>query len=98
MIRHAAHRHAVAFSQRNIEQVRCLLCVFKEQLVKITQSEQQKRVSGNAAPQSPVLLHHRSKHVRHCTSFKSASEFCELVIRALRSFTTDRLSLAQDTL
>ena len=65
VIWHPAHRHAVAFGQRNIEQSRRLFCVFEKQLVKIPKTKQQKRVGRNAFPQPLILLHHGSDCVPH---------------------------------
>ena len=69
MIRHTAHRHAIALRQRDIEQAGRFLRVFKKQLVEIAQPKKQERIGGNASPQPPVLLHHWRKRVPHHFEF-----------------------------
>ncbi|KAG0506026.1 MAG: hypothetical protein Udaeo_06050 [Candidatus Udaeobacter sp.] len=65
MIRHTAHRHAVALGQRDVQQSRRLLGVIEKHLVEISEPKQQERVRRNAFPQPLVLLHHRSERVLH---------------------------------
>src|SRR6476646_5103685 len=65
MIRHTAHRHAVALSQRHVQQSRGLLRIIEKHLVEISEPKQQERVCRNAFSQPLVLLHHRSERVLH---------------------------------
>src|SRR6187397_3155737 len=65
MIRHTAHRHAVALGQCHVQQRRSLLRVVEKHFVEISEPKQQECVRRNAFPQPLVLLHHRSERVLH---------------------------------
>src|SRR5262245_23048597 len=65
MVRHTAHRYAVALGQRHIQQTRRLFRVIEKHLIEIAEPKQQKRVWRNAFPQPLVLLHHRSERILH---------------------------------
>ena len=65
VIRHAAHRHAVAMGQREIEQPGRFLGVLEKELVKIAEPKEQQRIRRHAGAQPLVLLHHRGKGVGH---------------------------------
>jgi hypothetical protein len=65
VIWNTAHRHAIAFCQRDVQQTRCFFCVLEKELVKISEPKKQQRVVWDATPQPAVLLHHRSKRVLH---------------------------------
>jgi hypothetical protein len=56
--RHAAHGNALALRQRQFQELRSGLRIFKKQLVEVPQAEQQERVRGRLLLQAPVLLHH----------------------------------------
>ena len=65
MIGHAAHRHVVPFGQREIKEARGGLGVFKEELVEVTEPEEEQGISRNARTQSLILLHHWGESVGH---------------------------------
>ena len=77
MIWHPAHRHAVAFRQRDIQQTSGFLRILEKQLVKIAEPKEQQHIRRDASAQPLVLLHHRSQRVRHPTKMKSAAANCE---------------------
>ena len=77
VIRHAAHRHAVAMGEREIEQTGRFLRVVEKELVEIAQAKEQQRVRRHARAQPLVLLHHWSERVRHALKMKSGSPDCE---------------------
>ena len=56
--RQAAHGHAVAGGEGQIEDLRAGLGILEEQLVKIAQPEQQERVPGQFALDAAILRHH----------------------------------------
>ena len=58
MMRQAAHRHAVARGEREIEELRAGLGVLEKHLVKIAEPEQQQRVLGQFAFDAAILRHH----------------------------------------
>ena len=60
MMRHAAHRHRVAFRQRHIQDGRGDLRVLEEQLIKVPQPEKQQHILRKLPPDGEVLLHHGS--------------------------------------
>ena len=60
MMRHAAHRHRVAFRQRHIQDGRGDLRVLEEQLVEVAQAEKQQHILRKLPPDGEVLLHHGS--------------------------------------
>jgi hypothetical protein len=80
VIRHATHGHAVPLGQCDVEKRGCFLRVFKKQLIKISKAKEQKRISRNAAPQAPILLHHWGERVAHCSRIKSGGANCEFGI------------------
>ena len=59
MKRQAAHRHAVARGEREVQQLRAALRVLKEHFVKIAEPEQQQRVLGQFTFDAAILRHHR---------------------------------------
>jgi len=61
VMRQAAHRHAVARGERQIENLRARLRVLEKHLVKITEPEQQQRVLGQFAFDAAILRHHGSQ-------------------------------------
>ena len=56
--RDAAHRHVLAFGERDVEQARALRRVVEEQLVEIAEPEEQQRVLGQLRLDLAVLRHH----------------------------------------
>ncbi len=65
VVRHPAHRHAIAMSQREIEQAGSLLGVVEKELVKIAEPKEQQGIRRHAGAQPLVLLHHGGKGVGH---------------------------------
>ena len=60
-MRQAAHRHAVARGERQVENLRAGLRVLEKHLVKIAEPEQQQRVLGQFAFDAAILRHHGSE-------------------------------------
>ena len=56
--RNAAHRHVLAFGERDVEQARALRRVVEEQLVEVTETEEQQGVLGQLRLDLAVLRHH----------------------------------------
>jgi GNAT superfamily N-acetyltransferase len=73
VIWHAAHRNAVSFRQRHIEQPRRFLSILEKQFVKIAQPKKQQCVRRNTFPQPLILLHHRGQRVLHRMSMMQNS-------------------------
>ena len=59
--RQAAHRHAVARGEREVEDLRAGLRVLEKHLVKIAEPEQQQRVLRQFAFDAAILRHHGSE-------------------------------------
>src|ERR1017187_850760 len=59
MMRQAAHGHAVARSEGEVEELRAGLRVLEKHLVEIAEPEQQQRVLGQFAFDAAILRHHR---------------------------------------
>ena len=59
VVRHPAHRNAVALGQRQAQNGGSLLGVLKEHLIKIPQPEKQQDVLRQALLHAKVLIHHR---------------------------------------
>ena len=57
-MRQAAHRHAVARGEREVEQLRAGLRVLEKHLVKIAEPEEQQRVLRQFAFDAAILRHH----------------------------------------
>jgi len=60
-MRQAAHWHAIARGERQIEKLRAGLRVLEKHLVKIAEPEQQQRVLGQFAFDAAILRHHGSQ-------------------------------------
>jgi hypothetical protein len=58
VMRQAAHRHAVARGEREVEQLRAGLRVLEKHLVKIAEAEEQQRVLRQFAFDAAILRHH----------------------------------------
>ena len=61
MMRQAAHGHAVARGEREIEELRAGLRILEKHLVEIAEAEQQQRVLGQFAFDAAILRHHGSE-------------------------------------
>ena len=65
VIRHAAHRDAVSFRQRDVEQGRRVLRIVEEHLVEVAEAEKEQGVRRHAGAQPLILLHHRRERFGH---------------------------------
>ena len=77
VIRHAAHRDAVAMSEGEVQQSGGLLGVLEKQLVEVAEPKEQERIRRHGRAQPLVLLHHRGQRVGHGFRMESPGSDCE---------------------
>ena len=71
VVRDAAHRHAVALGEGEVQKLRTGLGIVEEHLVEVTQPKQQQRVGRNLVFDAPILLHHRRETVGLCCGLRT---------------------------